>query len=163
MALVPSCLQGHLGAHLGHWVVSLLVSQDCWRFLWLAAQHALFFSANEALIMDGCWWIASIIFHLFKKKNQYSIIIETLYSTTLSFAAAGPCAHHTGRADRAGVSHAAWIVFPICCKKVQVSTWVLSRVMSVSRRSVASSLLVQSLKNFTSLIWFVVAVVLFHV
>ena len=113
------------------------------------------------LIMDRCWWITSIIFHLFKNKNQYNIIIETLYSITLSFTAAGRCAHHGSRADPAVISHAALIVFPICFKSVQVSAWILSRAMSTSCSSVALSLLVQSLKNLISLILFIHFFVLF--
>lgn len=104
------------------------------------------------LITGCCWWITSIISHLFENKNQYNTIIETLCSVALGSTAAWHCAHHTGRVDRAVVSHAEWIVFPICSKKVQISAWVLNRVMSVSGRSVPSSSVHHSQKNFISLI-----------
>lgn len=107
------------------------------------------------LITDCYWWITHIIFHLFKNKDQQNIIIETLCSVTLGFAAAQRCAHHTGRADCAVVSHDAGPVFSIGSKEVQVSVWVLSRVMGASGSSAPSFFLaLHSLKNFISLIWF---------
>lgn len=76
-----------------------------------------------------------------------------MMSCNTGLAAARRCAHHAGRVDGAVVSRAAWVVFPICSKRVQVSTWVLNRIMSVSGRSVPLSFLAHySLKNFIVLI-----------
>lgn len=62
---------------------------------------------------------------------------------------------HAGGVDCAVVSLDAGRVFSIGSKGVQVSAWVLSRIMGVSGSSVPSSFSAHhSLKNFISLIWF---------
>lgn len=98
----------------------------------------------RTLIMNHCWWITSITFHLVTHKIQYNIIVAMLCSLTFNFAVVQCYINYYGGRAQPGngsppcVYRTSYLLQESSFSSLNITTWIINKSTGISYRLVSS-------------------------